>query len=106
MTDYQPSKELISGGDSVSCALANGHDLAQTDTDSAAHVNEETQEENFKDNYIAPEDEDVDDEERNNASLAQQARVVVGEAIRKKKNRKKKAKSKRGLVRSSRLTVE
>lgn len=107
MTDYQPSKEVTSGDDSVRCALANGHDLAQTDAESAAHVNGEAQEASFNENYIAPEDEVVEDDEPNDASLGQEARVAVGGVgIGKKKNRKKKPKSKRGLVRSSRPRVE
>lgn len=81
MADDQPSEEL-----------------AQTGPTPAIHVNGETKEANFNDNYIAPEDEVADDGEHDEVSLGQEARVTMGAASTgKKKSRKRKPKSKRGL---------
>lgn len=100
MAEHQPSEEVKSDGCRMHHILANGQKLTQTEPTPVVHVNGEAQEANFKNNYVAPEDEVADDEEHDEVTLGQEARVTVGETSKaKKKSKKKKPKSKRGLVR-------
>lgn len=94
-------------------SLTNGHGDVHPDAEGmpasglngANETNEangESQRVRFEDNFVAPEDEADDDEEHNNAQLAQPAQVGIGTAgSSKKKKKKKKPKSKRGLVGAS-----